>query len=864
MVQRAQVPTITNQPASRVIWTGANVTFNVGITNAGEFAYQWLLNGQTLPPGPFIKIIAGGAVEDGDPATNAILQASSAIVDAAGNFFIADEGDGRIRKVDTNSIITTLCGAGRAGYSGDGGPAVNAILNGPCDVALDPWGNLYVADEGNNCVRMINTNGIITTVAGNGSLHYSGDGGPALSAGIHIPASVAVDAAGNLYITDFDDFRIRKVDRNGIITTVAGNGPGFPESATFSGDGGPATNAGLAWPGDTKVDANGNLFIADSANNRIRKVDTNGIITTVAGSGPGFPAYGTFSGDGGAATNAGLWYPTGVAVDDAGNLFIADNYNRRIRKVDTNGIITTVAGNSLNANTGDGGLATNAPIIANSVFVDHAGNLFLVGGVIRKVDTNGIITTVAGNTFAGQYYEAGGGGQATNATIHQPMSVALDAAGNCFFADYDSGLIHKVDTNGILSTLAGNGASGYSGDGGAAVNAVLNTPTGLAADAAGNVYIADTYNGRIRKIGTNGIISSVAGDGSPGFNGRGSPFGDGGPATNAALWHPLNVAVDAAGNLYIADSGNQLIRKVDTNGIITSIAGNGYADMFGFGAYTGDGGLATNASLSNPEGMVVDPAGNLFFADEKNNRVRKVDTNGIITTFAGSGPISTDYLQKGGFSGDGGAATNALLRNPAGLALDKTGSLLIADSGNACVRKVGPDGIITTVAGGFTAGDFPVNDFPVKYASFGQPYGLAVDALGNLYIADRSTSVIQKVVSDEGAALTFTNVPVSFAGSYAVVVTGPGGSVTSSVANLVVATAPLIYQTVHHADGSVILGFVGQPQTFNRVYFTTNLLPPVVWQFLGGEVASPDGTMSLTDTNAINYPIKFYRSAMEH
>ena len=355
--------------------------------------------------------------------------------------------------------------------------------------------------------------GIITTVAGNGAQYggmvYSGDGGAATNALLMGPSGVAVDASGNLFIAGDGSQRIHKVDTNGIITTVAGNGYGeyAYQNLWFSGDGGIATNAELNLPNAVAVDANGNLFISDFYNGRIRKVDANGIITTVAGSGNG-----TFSGDGGAATNATLGWPTGVAVDGCGNLFIADFENQRIRKVDTNGIITTVAGNGTNSFSGDGGAATNA-------------------------------------------------------ALNSPYSVTVDTSGNFFIADSGNQRIRKVDTSGIITTIAGNGTNSFSGDGGGATNAALSSPRGVVVDTRGNLFIADYVNNRIRKVNTNGIITTVTGNGNSSYNDLGGFVpggfsGDGGDATTAALFNPCELTLDTSGNLFIADSGNQRIRKV--------------------------------------------------------------------------------------------------------------------------------------------------------------------------------------------------------------------------------------------------------------------------------------------------------------
>ena len=362
------------------------MTLSIAVAGTGPFGYQWQFNGTNLP--------------------NSI------------------------------NIITSVAGNGIAGYSGDGGAATSAELNHPAAVAVDASGNLFVADVGNNRIRKIDVNGVITTVAGNGTRAYSGDGGAATNASLYEPTGVAVDASGNLFVADTFNSRLRKVTANGIITTVAGNGSGG-----YSGDGGAATNASPG-PDGVAIDAFGNLYIADGDGNRIRKLDANGIITTVAGNGEWMN--GCLC-DGGPATSASVSHPSGMAVDASGNLYIADIGNMRIRKVDASGIITSVAGGGTGLGDGDGGLATSAALSA-------------------------------------------------------PSDVKLDATGNLFVADKLNNRVRKINVNGVITTVAGNGSAGYSGDGGAAINASLNYTAGVAVDTSGNLFIADEGNNRIRKV----------------------------------------------------------------------------------------------------------------------------------------------------------------------------------------------------------------------------------------------------------------------------------------------------------------------------------------------------------------------------
>jgi uncharacterized protein (TIGR03437 family) len=341
----------------------------------------------------------------------------------------------------TAGTINTIAGTGGALYSGDGGAATLAGLNVAVDVSADRAGNLYIADQYNHRIRKIAADGIITTVAGTGIPGYSGDGGPAVNAQINTPTGVFADTAGNIYIAEPGNQRIRKVDPTGTITTIAGNG-----SQGYSGDGGPATSASLYNAVRVAVDPAGNVVIADQSNHRIRRVTPAGIITTIAGNGAGTPAAGAFSGDGGQATAASLNNPTALAITPAGVIYIADQFNQRIRSVATNGIITTVAGNGTPGFSGDGGPATAA-------------------------------------------------------SLNYPGGITLDAAGNLYFNDDVNYRTRKIAAGtGVITTIAGNGTAGFGGDGGPATSASLNGNFGATVDASSNLYIADSTNNRIREV----------------------------------------------------------------------------------------------------------------------------------------------------------------------------------------------------------------------------------------------------------------------------------------------------------------------------------------------------------------------------
>ena len=614
---------------------------------------------------------------DGGAAVAAQLNRPFGVAsDGAGNLYIADTGNHRIRKVDATGVITTVAGFGRRGYGGDGGAATAAQLASPYGLALDGAGNLYIADLGNRRIRKVDATGVITTVAGTGRRGSGGDGDPATTAQLYEPTGVALDGAGNLYIADSQNQRIRKVDAAGVITTVAGFG-----RRGYGGDGGPAVGARLAVPRGVAADGAGNLYIADTWNHRIRKVDAAGVITTVAGNGTCCS-----SGDGGPAVGARLNQPRGVALDGAGNLYIADAGNNRIRKVDAAGVISTVAGRG---SIGDGGAATGARLSGPiGVALDGYDNLYIAdfeNHRIRKVDAGtGVISTVAGSS--GGY--SGDDGPAVAARLRNPIGVALDGAGNLYIADTLNDRIRKVDAAGVITTVAGSGRRGFGGDGGPAVRARLNRPAGVALDGAGNLYIADIWNHRIRKVDAAGVITTVAGDGTSLY---GSYSGDGGPAVEAQLARPIGVALDGAGNLYIADTWNHRIRKVDAAGVITTVAGFGRTGEFG-GGFGGDGGPAVAAQLYLPTGVALDGAGNLYIADSWNHRIRKVDAAGVISTVAGYGPTGEG---KGGFGGDGGPAAAAQLSYPEGVALDGAGNLYIADTGNDRIRRLTPPAMPT-------------------------------------------------------------------------------------------------------------------------------------------------------------------------
>ncbi len=643
-----------------------------------------------------ITTIAGtNRLLDGGSATSAPLRSPIGVaVDSAGNLFIADRDDNRIRKVNSSGIVSTFAGMGPAGYSGDRGRANAALLSGPNGVALDSSGNLYISDRGNARIRRVSTDGTINTIAGNGVTGFSGDNGPALSAEID-PSAVALDSKGNIYIADGLNFRIRKVDTNGTITTIAGTGVD-----AYGGDNGPATSALIGFVDALAVDSTGNVYIADLTNAYVRKIDASGQITPAAGSG----LFGLID-DGVPATSA-LLLPGGIAVDNSGSLYISDLNRSLVRRVDlSSGLIYTIAGNGSAGYSGDNGLPSRAELNGPSdLAVTESGVIYVAdpfNGRVRKI-ANNVITTVAGTSIHD-------GALATSAFLNFPEGLAIDGANNILVADSSNYAVRRFSPEGDINTFGQLPGAPF-------------MPHGVATDQAGNFYITEDEP-RVLEITPSGTTSNVAGNGQDGYT------GDNGVATSAQISNPTGVAVDISGNIYLTDFNHSRIRRVSPAGTITTIAGNG--DFH----FSGDHGPALSAGL-DPYDVAIDNKDNLYVADQFNNRIRKIATDGTITTVAGTGAF--------GYRGDGGLATSALLAIPTGVAVDNSGNLYIADHGNSTVRRVTSDGFITTIAGNGT--QYPsAGDGGSAAAAQLDPWRVAVDMRGNVYVTDSVNDRVRKL-----------------------------------------------------------------------------------------------------------------------
>jgi uncharacterized protein (TIGR03437 family) len=658
-------------------------SFGIGQTGYSQSASSYLS-----------RTVAGAfPIGDNGPATSALLEMpQAAAADSAGNLYIADSGNGAIRKVGRNGVISSV-----TGYSGN-------IF----DLKLDSAGNLYIA--GGNRAYKLTPSGVLTTVAGNGAYTAAtGDGGLATSAGFNGIYALAVDNAGVIYICDSNNHRIRKVTTDGIVTTIAGgNGKGY------FGDNGPATNAIFNYPRQIAMDAAGNVYINDYNNNRIRKINaSDGTIVTIAGS-----AICCDSPDGALATAAYL-YTGPVTTDPAGNIYVYDYLTSRIRKISPSGIIGPLAGDGHEGFAGDGGLATGARFSnVTGLGTDPSNNLYIVDGNNERVRvvSNGII-----NTVAGKGHFAGDGGAATSALLHRPQGVVTAPDGTIYFTDTVNHRVRKIGTDGKISTIAGTGDPGFSGDGGPGISAQLSYPDAITRDSVGNLYVVDQSDLRVRKITSAGVISTVAGNGLLQYS------NDVRGALGSGFAYINGIAVDSAGNLYLSEQLNYVIKKIVPTGGMTTYAGTQRGTGF-----AGDNGPATSAVFSIPEALASDGT-NLYVADTLNFRIRKIDgITGNITTFGGNGACC--------FSGDGGSATKANV-NVFGMAADGKGGLYFTDDFG--IRYISASGTISRISGGTSAG-FSGDDASATTATqYNGPIGVALAAAGDVIIADTGNSRIR-------------------------------------------------------------------------------------------------------------------------
>jgi uncharacterized protein (TIGR03437 family) len=590
--------------------------------------------------GYIIDTVAGSAwIGDNGAATSAILtQAEGIAADSLDSLYIADAVNHRIRKVTHAGVITTFAGTGVAGFSGDGGPAASAQLDSPYGLAFDGTGNLYIADLGNARVRKIALDGTIATVAGGGSLPPGGmnEGGSATTITLNEPRNVAIDGHGTLYFSDFGGQRVFRVDSNGSLTTMAGTGV-----QGFSGDGGLAALAQVAFPTGLAFDRQGALYIADSQNHLIRKI-AGGMISSIAR----------------AAT------PTGMTVDTFGTLWVADPGAGQLLSFPVNGPAVAYGVAALDIAFGTDGYLYAAQ-----------------GATVIRVSFAGPGTVVAG----GGSLASGDQGPATSALLQHPSGVAVDASGYIYIADRDNNRIRRVGLDGTITTVAGTGIAGNTGDGGPAFQAELDGPVSVTLDASGNLYIVDAGNHRVRKITSGGGIEAVS---VPG------------------LISPVYALADGAGNLYISDSGLSAIVKWTTTGVISALV----------------------QRLTSPAGLALDSAGNLYFADTGAKSVSRLDASRSLTVLGAD-----------------------LWMAPRGVAIDSAGDVFVVDQGLESVVQI-TAGQASVVAGIGSAG-FAGDGGNALTAQFDNPWDIAIDSSGALYIADLGNNRVRKLTPDPATIL---------------------------------------------------------------------------------------------------------------
>lgn len=658
---------------------------------------RWTSVPEAQPITVLAGALAGEGSADGPGSAARFYQPCAVARDPQGNLLVADSQNHTIRKISPSGIVTTLAGT-PAVFGSANGSASAALFNFPAGLAVDPAGNVFVSDR-NNVIRKITTAGVVTPVAGMSGTAGSADG-PGSAAQFNNPQALAFDGAGNLYVADTGNMTIRKLAPSGngwSVSTFAGTA-GLAGSHDDTG-----TAARFNGPSGLALDGAGNLYVADTGNEIIRKITPQGAVSTWAGTAR---SAGTTDGPGLTAKFNG---PAGLALDGAGNLYVADAGNQVIRKVTTAGVVvSTWAGMSGMAGSADATGSSARFRGPTGLAADPSGTLFVAdfyNNTIRAITPAQAVSTLAGRPGAPGWVDGTGPG----AWFNHPGRLAVDAAGNAYVPDSYNNVIRKVTPSGVVTTLAGTAGvtGGADGQGPAAS---FNYPRGVAVDGAGNVYVADAHNDTIRMITPGGLVRTIAG--APGVAG-----GQDGTGDAARFANPDALILDGSGSLYVTEYDNNTIRKLTPSG-----AGWSVGTVAGTAGVAGSAdGTGAAASFNAPDGLALDSAGNLFVADSRNNTIRRITPAGVVSTFAGTAGT------RGSADGIG---SNARFDLPADLAIDASGTLYVTEFNNDTLRAVTPGAVVSTVCGVAGAGTTDLDGLPQR---FSDPFGIAVDpSTGNL------------------------------------------------------------------------------------------------------------------------------------
>jgi sugar lactone lactonase YvrE len=737
-----KAPAVIAQPSDQSVVEGSSASFSLAADGAAPLAYQWSssLDGTTFAPivGAIGASYNTGATALIDNATRYRVMVSNGVgsvlsstasltvtsivpaglsllagdiggrgnfdgmgtaarfnyplgvaVDSAGNVYVADFVSSTIRRITPAGLVSTIAGSAN-NVGGADGMGSAARFNHPRGVAVDGADNIYVADTENHTIRKITVAGVVTTLAGSSSVPGSADGigGAAL---FNRPLALAVDAAGTVYVADSANFTIRKIMPSGVVSTIAGSA-GVAGSADGMG-----AAAGFGFPSGIGV-GGAAIYLLDAGNKSIRGVTPGGVVTTLADLSTDFSA------------------PQGIVVDAAGTIYVADTDNQTIRKIATSGAVTTLAGSTGIGGSADGTASAALFFGPQAIAIDTAGAIYVADSLnqtVRKITAAGAVSTLAGLASK----TGGADGAADAARFLLPQQVAVDRIGNSYVADTANHTIRKISPAGVVTTLAGSaGISGSAdGSGGAAL---FNTPYGVAVDAAGTVYVADTFNHTVRRITSAGIVTTLAG--SAGVVGAAD-----GTGSAAGLNYPEGIAVDMGGTVYVADTGNNTIRKISSAGVVTTLAGSPVR------AGSSDG-IGAAALFNAPRAIAVDAAGTAYVADTLNYTIRRITPSGAVTTLAGSPGIQGD---------SDGTGDAALFYFPQAVTVDVSGAVYVADSGNYTIRKITPSGAVSTVIGAAGEGGIRLGAAGRLYA----PAGVAVIGKNRLVITSQSAVLLAEL-----------------------------------------------------------------------------------------------------------------------